>query len=304
VLVDDVDGDRRPDVYVANDGTGDYLFRNEGKGRFQNVAVPRGVAYGPGGRALASMGCDWGDYDDDGRLDLAVGTFQGEPEGLFRGVAGGLFVEAAVEAGVAAATARVLTFGVGYLDFDRDGDLDLAQANGHIQPLLESVDPDAPYRQARQLFENVGNGRFRDATAAAGPDFAARAVGRGMAFGDLDNDGDTDLLVSNNGLPATLLRNDYRGSNHWLGVRLTHPKGEAHILGAKVTVEANGTRRSRYARVSYSFASANDPRVLVGLGSASGPVKLRVAWPDGMTTSIASVAVDRYVTLGPRGMRE
>lgn len=302
VLVDDYDGDRRPDVYVANDGSADFLYHNEGGGRFREVAVPTGVAYGAGGKALASMGCDWGDYDADGRLDLVIGTFQAEPEGLFRGLAGGLFVDAAAQAGLAGPTARVLTFGVGFLDYDRDGDLDLSQANGHIQPILEKVDPDAPFRQPRQLFENLGNGTFRDASAAAGPDFTALSVGRGMAFGDWDNDGDTDLLVSNSGLPATLLRNDTTDANHWLGVRLVHPQGEARVLGARVTVEAGGNSRSRYARVAYSFASANDPRVFFGLGAAPGPVKLSVQWPDGSKTGVTSVAVDRYVTVGPEGL--
>jgi hypothetical protein len=255
------------------------------------------VAFGLGGRAEASMGSDWGDYDGDGLRDLAIGNFEGETDALYRNLGSGIFQYATAEAGLATATIPVLTFGLGFLDFDNDGDLDLAQANGHVHPLIETVDPDAPYKQSRQLFENIGKGRFRDITAAAGPGYTALTVGRGLAFGDIDNDGDIDLLANNNGMPAHLLRNEQQSKNHWLGVQLGKSGCDVRSLGARVTIQTSGKKSVRYARTAYSFASANDPRVHFGLGGEAGPVAITVEWPNGQRSQVKSDAVDRYVTV-------
>jgi hypothetical protein len=303
VLIDDYDQDGRPDLFVANDGSACFLFHNLGGGRFKEVAIGAGVAYSVGGRALASMGCDWGDYDDDGKPDLVVGSFLGEPSGLYRAVGKGLFVSSVASAGIADATTRVLTFGLGFFDFDRDGDLDLVHANGHVHPQIETVDPDAPYTQPRQLFENVGGGRFEEIGAKAGADFTRKTVGRGLAFGDIDNDGDIDLLQSNNGLPAELLRNDFKSDNHWLGIRLTHPKGEAVVLNSRITVSAGNRKWVRYQRTAYSYAGSNDPRVLFGLGKTAGPVTIEVRWADGSHTHVDGVPADGYVNLTPAGLQ-
>jgi hypothetical protein len=301
VLTDDYDGDGRPDIFVANDGTANYLFHNEGGGRFREVAVPAGVAYGEGGRAEASMGGDFGDYDGDGRPDLVIGSFQGEADSLYHNGGGGLFRWVTAEAGLVSATTKVLTFGLGFLDYDNDGDLDLAQANGHVHALVETIDPDAPYRQPRQLFENLGNGRFRDASADAGPEFTAPTVGRGMVFGDFDNDGDIDILTNNNGQPAVLLRNESRPVNHWLGIRVAPEAGRTEV-GARVTVKSGAASRTRTVRTAYSFASANDLRVHFGLGKASGPVDVTVEWPGGRRAVVSGVRPDRYVTITPAGL--
>jgi hypothetical protein len=164
------------------------------------------------------------------------------------------------------------------------------------------VDPEAPYRQPRQLFENTGDGRFRDVSAAAGSEFTALNVGRGLAFGDWDNDGDVDLLATSNGGEAALFRNDAPAGRHWIGVRLTHPDGEARILGARVTVEAGGRRLRRYQRVAYSYAGANDPRLHFGLDAAAGAARVTVRWPGGGQTAAPAVAIDRYVTIGTAGV--
>lgn len=303
VLVDDYDADGRPDLFVANDGSACYLFHNEGGGRFVERGVPSGVAYGMGGLAEASMGCDWGDYDGDGRPDLLVGTFQGQMESLYRNLDNGVFLWSTPESGLAGPTTRTLTFGCGFFDYNNDGRLDIALANGHVHPLIESVDPDAPYHQPRQLFENLGGGKFRDAASDAGPDYVAPSVGRGLAFGDFDNDGRVDLLVSNNDLPAVLLRNVVATGNHWLGVALSNDKGEAARLGARVTVTAGKEHWTRVQRVAYSFAGANDPRVHFGLGGHSGPVEVTVRWPVGKQTTLSVPGVDRYVSISPSGIK-
>lgn len=302
VLADDFDGDGRPDLFVANDGSANYLFHNEGRGKFKDVAVGAGVAYGLGGRGEASMGCDFGDYDGDGRLDLVIGNFEGETDALYRNLGEGLFQYATAQVGLATATIPVLTFGIGFLDFDNDGDLDLAQANGHVHPLIETVDPEAPYRQSRQLFENLGDGRFKDVTTATGAGYTALTVGRGMAFGDVDNDGDIDLLTNNNGSPAVLLRNEAARKHHWFGVRLGKSGCDGETLGARVTIESAGKRWVRFARTAYSFASANDPRVHFGLGTTAGPVTVTVTWPNGKETRVDNAPVDRYISVSPSGL--
>lgn len=301
VLVDDFDADGRPDIFVANDGSANFLFHNQGGGRFKDVGVGAGIAYGLGGRGEASMGCDSGDYDADGHLDLVIGNFEGETSAVYRNLGQGLFQYATAPAGLATPTIPVLTFGIGFLDYDNDGDLDLAQANGHVHPLIETVDPEAPYRQARQLFENLGSGTFRDASAQAGPEFTALTVGRGMAFGDIDNDGDVDIVTNNNGEAAVLLRNEAHTGNHWLGVSVTGAPPTYQPMGARVIVDAGGKRLVRTVRTSYSFASANDSRVHYGLGSHAGPVSVVVEWPGGRRTNLGSVTPDRYITIRPGG---
>jgi hypothetical protein len=318
----DTDGDGRSDLFVANDTAPNNLFHNEGGGRFRDVAVETGVAYGPNGSPEASMGVDFGDYDGDGRFDLLFTNFQNEGAGLYRNGGKPGFFAAAERAGVLAATLPVLGFGAGFLDFDNDGRQDLFMANGHVQEAIQRVDPACSFAQPRQLLRSRGDGTFEELTTACGPAMTEPAVGRGAAFGDTDNDGDVDILVNNNGGPAMLLRNETirppttdhrpptdgaapraqrsapeRSDRHWLRLRLVGRAPNRFAVGARVTVWAGGRRQVREVRAGHSFASCSDVRVQFGLGKRSRADRIVVRWPGGRVTTLAGVAADQEVTV-------
>ena len=294
----DYNGDGWTDLYVANDREENQLWINRHDGTFENLGLISGTALGPFGQPKSGMGVDAGDVDDDGDEDLVVTNLAGEGHDLYINDGKGAFANTAAVAGIGHRSLPYTGFGAGWLDVDNDGWLDLLTVNGSVQ-IPDTPSPEgalAPLGQARQLFRNLGNGRFEDATRAGGPALLREDAGRGAAFGDIDNDGDTDVVVANNGGPAQLLLNAVGQRQHWVGLRLQTPSG-SDALGARVSVTASGGRtRWRRARADGSYASANDPRVLVGLGSSAGPVSVRVIWPDGRTQD-AHVEIDRYTTL-------
>jgi hypothetical protein len=252
------------------------------------------------------MGVDAGDFDNDGDEDLFVTEQTGEGHNLYVNDGTGSFTDQSARSGLAAASLGFTGFGTAWFDYDNDGWLDLLTVNGAvqtIQALADARDP-FPLHQRKQLFRNLGNGRFAEVSASAGAAFQLSEVGRGAAFGDIDNDGDTDLVVSNNNGPVRLLLNNVGNRKHWIGLRL--------VPGARVEIVRNrepGTGNPepahlwRRARVDGSYASANDPRVLVGLGDSSEAPTVRVTWPDGRTEEWPNVAIDRYTTLTERRAR-
>ena len=298
----DLDGDGWPDLYVANDETPNQLWINQRNGTFKNVALLAGCAVGPDGRPQASMGVDAGDYDGDGREDLFMDNLTGEGDALYRNASGEggdlLFEDAAIGSGLALLSRPLTGFGGGFLDVDLDGRLDLLTVNGAIK-LIEAqhhAGDRLPLRQPRQLLRNLGDGKFADATAEAGPAFAAPAVGRGAAFGDLDNDGATDVVVADNDGPTRLFLNTGRRGRHFLGLRLLAGKRDA--LGARVELRRAGRPALvRHVHADGSYASANDPRVLFGLGDAADTGEVVVRWPDGRRESFGKLPVDAYATL-------
>ena len=296
VATADFDGDGWLDMYVANDGEENQLWLNQRNGTFVNRALLAGVALGPSGEAKAGMGVDAADVDDDGDEDLVVTNLTGEGMDLYINDGRATFVNNAAAAGIAHRSLPYTGFGVGWLDVDNDGRLDLLAVNGAVQ-VQDSNHGARNLGQRPQLFHNVGGGRFDDATTEGGPALSGINTSRGAAFGDIDNDGDIDVVVSNNLGKVQLLLNTIGQRQHWVGVRVV-AANKSDSLGARVAVTpVSGPTRWRRARADGSYASASDPRVVVGLGSVSGPVRVRVVWPGGRIEEWRDVPIDRYTTL-------
>ena len=294
----DFNGDGWIDIHVSNDSTPNQLWINQKNGTFVNTAALAGTAVSPEGEAKANMGVDAGDFDNDGDEDLFIGELLGQGAQLYVNDGTGTFSEDAARTGIRAPSLAVTTFGTGWLDADNDGWLDLVTVNGAVTHAVEALARKERFalQQPRQLFRNLGNGRFEDATSRAGEAFAGREVGRGLAFGDLDNDGDTDLVVGNDAGPVRVLLNAVGQQQTWVGLRLIDRRGR-DALGARVTFRrADGKVATRRARSDGSYASASDPRVLIGAGSGAVPTSVDIVWPDG-ATSAHPVAAGRYTTV-------
>jgi enediyne biosynthesis protein E4 len=310
VVAADFNSDGWSDIYVANDGQEDLLWMNQHDGTFKNTAVLAGVALAASGKATASMGVDAGDFDNDGDEDLFHANLTGEGHTLFMNDGAASFDDVTRESGLGQSTLPFTGFGAAWLDFDNDGWLDLLTINGAVRIVetLRGQDDPFPFRQRPQLFRNLANGRFEDVTDRAGSVFRIPMVGRGAAFGDVDNDGDTDVLVANNNGRAQLLINQMGNRNHWVGLRLVGnpakrpssppPVKYRDMLGARVgIVRTDGKTYWRRARSDGSYASANDPRTLIGLGQLGEPVGVLVKWPDGRDEEWDRVDIDRWTTL-------
>ena len=294
----DFDGDGDADLYVANDSDPNYLYRNEGKGKFREVGLWSGAALNDNAAAQAGMGIAVGDAQGDGFLDIFVTNFAEDYSTLYRGDGKGFFQDVSEEAGVAQPTFKPLSWGTEFADLDCDADEDLVVANGHIYPQVDRhPEFGNAYAQRSLLLENSGQGKFIDATGSAGPGFAPARVSRGLAAGDYDNDGDLDLLISNLDAPPTLLRNDTPRRGSCLTVSLQVPSGHGTAIGAVVTVEAGGRKLTRDLSSSTSYLSAPDPRLHFGLADAKKVDRLEVRWPDGVRQVLTDVAVDRPLTV-------
>ncbi len=295
----DFNGDGWIDIYVANDGKENQLWINKRDGTFENAALLAGVALPVTGKAEASMGVDAGDFDDDGDEDLFITELTSEGSNLFVNDGSGLFDDRSSPSGLGSASVPFTGFGTAWFDYDNDGRLDLLSVNGTVQiieALRQAKDP-MPLHQRKLLFHNLGGGRFEEVSSRAGAAFALSEVGRGAAFGDVDNDGDIDVLIGNNNGPTRLLINQIADGRHWIGLRCIGANGR-DALGARVEITLQGgSKRWRRARTDGSYASANDPRVLVGLGESTDPVDIRVTWPNGKIDTWTQVQVDRYTVL-------
>ncbi|MBM3773170.1 MAG: CRTAC1 family protein [Acidimicrobiia bacterium] len=296
----DFNGDGWIDIFVANDQRENQLWINRGDGTFANRALAAGVALDGAGVAKADMGVDAGDVDNDGDEDLITTVLTREGNTLYINDGHGLFEDRSMASGVTAASRPYTGWGVGWIDVDNDGWLDLLAVNGLVKQDLDARSPDNPfpYQQRNQLLRNLGNGRFEDVTDRAGQVFALTETSRGAAFGDIDNDGDEDVLITNSGGPARLLINGIGTRHHWLGLRLVGGRTRRDMVGARVAVfRTDGPPLWRRARSDGSYASSNDPRVVVGLGTSARASGVRVIWPSGRTEEWTDVPVDRYTTL-------
>ena len=289
VIAADLDGDGDLDLYVANDSNPNYLYRNDGSGHFQETGLWSGAALDSAGNGQGGMGLAAGDTDGDGDPELLVMNFGRDVSTLYENLGDALFADVTVSAGLAEPTFMPLSWGAALSDFDLDGDLDIFIANGHIYPQADEVPETAVgYAQANLLLANEG-GRFSDVGARSGPGLAVLASSRGVAVGDIDNDGDLDLAVANVDAPPSLLRNDSKRRGAWL---LVDAPG-----ALRVVAEAGGRRFVREGLIGASFLSAGDPRFHFGLGPVDTVERLRVVWLDGEETLRTDVAVNQLVVV-------
>ncbi len=298
VALSDFDRDGDTDIYVANDGTMNFLYENR-RGHFAEIGLQAGTRYNEDGRAEAGMGVDFGDYDNDGYQDIFVTNFGFETNTLYRNSEGTYFTDVSAEVDLAEPTYDPLGFGTKFLDYDNDADLDLFVANGHVLDLMDDIDTtgNLSYYQTNQLLRNdsrAGKRRFVDVSTQSGASFAIKNVGRGTAVADYDNDGDLDLLVNGVADPPRLLRNDGGNHNHWLTVELV---GAIHrdALGALVTATpAAGSPQVRERQSGGSYLSAHDPRLHFGLGTAT-QVDLEIRWPNGQVQHLNDIAANQIL---------
>ncbi len=296
VVSADYDDDGDQDLYVANDTDPNFLYHNDGTGRFEDVGLLSGVAYNGTGATQAGMGVDFGDANADGTLDLFVTNFSHETNTLYLGSSTGFFTDATEEAGLSSPSLGRLGWGTRFTDLDNDGDLDLFVANGHVYPNVAEADKTTSYRESDQVFLNDGMGTFAEAKTGADSAEGPKAS-RGAAFGDLDEDGDPDVVVAAIDDAPTLLRNDLPGAAHWIGLVLVGRKSNRDGAGARVVATAGGKRRIGIAHASGSVFSSSDPRLLFGLGSVDSVEGVVIRWPGGTTTRLATIPVDRYLVV-------
>ncbi|HWS99587.1 MAG TPA: CRTAC1 family protein [Pyrinomonadaceae bacterium] len=300
VVAADFDADGWPDIFVANDGDPNQLWMNQKDGTFKNEALLAGAAVNREGKAEAGMGVDASDFDGDGTEDIFITHLMEETHTLYVNTGGAVFEDRTREAGLGLPGSRLTGFGTLFFDYDNDGRPDLLVVNGAVRILRELArkgDP-FPLGQPNQLFHNEGGGKFLETSESAGPAFRLLEVGRGAAFGDVDNDGDTDVLVTNNNGPARLFLNRVGNRNRWLGLRLVGKSADRDMLGAGVEiVVAPRQVLRRRARTDGSYLTSQDPRVLVGLGTAERVSSVRVRWPNGNVEEWKDLPANRYLTL-------
>jgi len=297
VVFGDYDDDGWVDAFVANDSTPNFLFHNEAGRRFSETALLAGVSVASDGMPRAGMGTDFGDYDGDGDLDLFVSNHELEAHTLFRNLGKGLFEDATFPSGVGPATLPYVGFGAVFVDYDNDADLDLSIVNGHVMNSPGHVRPGATEAQRKLLLRNGGGGRLTDVGRQSGPGFASEKVGRTLVAGDIDNDGDLDLLVTNNGGNAELLRNEGGTGNNAMLIQLVGTKSNRSAIGARVRLTASGTTQVREVKAGSSYLGQNDLRVHAGLGKATKIDRLDVRWPNGQNEVIEGAAVNQILTV-------
>jgi enediyne biosynthesis protein E4 len=292
VVATDVNNDGLLDLFVANDTLPNFLFINKGGGKFEEVGLQAAVAYSEAGKPRSGMGVDATDYDGDGWQDLFVANIDQEFFSLYHNEKDLTFTDEPGEIGPA--TQLLSGWGLKFFDYDDDGDPDLLLVNGHPDDLIEMKASRVKYKEPLLLFENTGTG-FKNVSAQSGNVFTKQFSGRGMAVGDFDNDGDLDVLISNNGEAPLLLRNEGGNRNNWLGLQLVATKSNPGAAGAIITWQAAGMKRSRLRTAGGSYLSSSDPRELLGLGAASKLENVEIRWPSGKVDKLTDLPVNRYV---------
>lgn len=295
VAVADYDDDGLMDVFVANDTLPNFLFRNLGNGKFDEVALQAGVAVNDSGRPVSSMGVDFRDYDNDGRPDLIFSALEGETFPLFRNLGKGFFGDVTWSSGVGAATVKRSGWSLGLLDFNNDGWKDVFVANAHVNDNIELYN-EQTYRQSNSLLMNLGNGNFSDVTSSVGAEFQTRRAHRGAAFADFDNDGKVDAVTTSLNEAAEFWRNESPGENHWLKLKLIGARSNRDGIGAKIKlVTADGKTQFNHATTSVGYASSSSRIVHFGLGKETQVKLIEIRWPSGVLQSLRDVKPDQLV---------
>jgi hypothetical protein len=296
VVCFDYDDDGWMDVFVANDSMENFLFHNRGDGRFEEVGLPAGVAYGDNGEAEAGMGTDAADIDGDGRLDLYLTHLDFEFDRFYRNAGDGVFEDSTFRAKLGYDTFHTSGFGVRFVDYDNDGLRDIFTVNGHVLDNIQLYHAETAYAEPKIVFRNAG-GTFENATGMLGPDLERARVSRAAAFGDYDNDGDVDVLVSNSGQAAELLRNDGGNANHWLQVHLIGTASNRDGVGARVKVVAGDLVQYDQRKGGLSYQSAHDPRLHFGLGIRTQVDRIEVRWPSGKSDKIENIEASQTIAI-------
>jgi len=297
VICLDYDADGDTDVFVCNDARANFLFQNDGRGKFQEVGLLAGVAYGLTGRENSNMGVDAGDYDRDGRLDLFVTTFSDEAPVLYRNLGEGFFEDATNLAGAGAAAFPHANWGTGFVDFDHDGDRDLYIANGHFMDNIRFIDERTSVKVSDIVLMNTGRGKFVDVSHRCGDVSRIVESSRGAGFDDLDNDGDIDVVVLNANARPTILRNESRSDHHWLQLRLRGVKSNRDAVGARIRVRADGQSHVAEVHSGRGYQSHYGSRLHLGLGAAELVEQVEIHWPGGQVERFRSLPVDRQLML-------
>jgi hypothetical protein len=304
VAMFDYDQDGWPDLLVANDTQPNKLYKNLRNGKFRDVAVEAGLALSTEGKARAGMGVDTGDFDNSGRPGIAITNFDNEMIGLYRPVNANAYDDVALQAGVGAVSKSTLGFGCAFLDADLDGLLDLAVVNGHIDETVRNIRGNVGYAQAPQLFLNLGGRKFRDVAEGVGGGFEAPKVGRGLAFGDFDGDGDLDMLMTTNNGPAYLYRNDQMAHHQSIRFHLRGTISNRDAIGAVVRLFYNGQSQSRMVRGGSSYLSQSELPVTFGLGMRERIERAVIEWPSGRTEEYKDLAAGKtYECLETKGIQ-
>jgi enediyne biosynthesis protein E4 len=297
VAILDFNADGWPDIFVANDTQPNKLYRNQKNGTFVDEAVESGVAFNEEGVARGAMGVDAADYDRSGRPHLLVGNFSNEMLALYHNEGNGVFVDEAPASTVGQASLLTLTFGVFFFDYDLDGHLDLFAANGHLEEEINRVQPRVTYKQPPLLFRNQGKGKFQSVAPSLGKDLARPIVARGAAYGDLDRDGDLDVVVTTNHGPAYYFRNDGGNRNRWLRVKTVGTKSNRDGIGAVVRVISASGKQWQLVRSGSSYCSQSELSPTFGLGQDKVVQTLEIEWPSGTKQRLTNVPTNQVVTV-------
>ena len=298
----DIEGDGWPDIFVANDTQPNRLYRNLRNGTFRDIGLEAGVALSEDGRARAGMGTDAADFDNSGRTGIAVTNFDNEMIGLYRATETALYRDVARRTGIGLASLNSLGFGCLFADMDLDGLLDLVVANGHIDATVRNIRGNVGHAQPPLLFLNSGSGTFRDVAPEVQGGFSTPRVGRGLACGDFDGDGDVDLLMTTNNGAAALFRNDVRPGNRSLRLRLVGTMSNRDAIGATVRISYGGVTQSRLVKSGSSYLSQSELPVTFGVGRRDRVDRVTIAWPSGRTEEFTNLAPGRYTCTEGKGV--